>query len=234
MRRLTTILIDDAHAARRRYKKDLDYIKPDLAAYNKQKEAALGLAPGSLTKFDPTSGSSSVRISFIPPRIGHSFLTISCSLPRQVNSNSRLPRIYIETPTHSCMATTSRPRMRLTGLSVRLTRSAFCSLRLSLSVLTFHGVHSIDKKGKFSRKRLNEDKGDITYINEHNRVFNKKVRGAHRVHLSWTAYLIVCGCRLRGITTSTQQRFGRVSSGGRHCRLKTGGRGVVFILCTMI
>lgn len=34
---------------------------------------------------------------------------------------------------------------------------------------------SIDKKGKFSRKRLNEDEGDITYINEHNRVFNKKV-----------------------------------------------------------
>ena len=35
--------------------------------------------------------------------------------------------------------------------------------------------HSIDKKSKFSRKRLNEDEGDITYINERNRVFNKKV-----------------------------------------------------------
>lgn len=35
---------------------------------------------------------------------------------------------------------------------------------------------SIDKRGKFSRKRLNEDEGDITYINERNRVFNKKVR----------------------------------------------------------
>jgi pre-mRNA-splicing factor SYF2 len=33
---------------------------------------------------------------------------------------------------------------------------------------------SIDKKGKFSRKRVNEDDGDITYINERNRVFNKK------------------------------------------------------------
>lgn len=33
----------------------------------------------------------------------------------------------------------------------------------------------IDKKGKFSRKRLNEDEGDITYINERNRVFNKKI-----------------------------------------------------------
>ncbi|KAJ7825416.1 SYF2 splicing factor-domain-containing protein, partial [Mycena olivaceomarginata] len=33
----------------------------------------------------------------------------------------------------------------------------------------------IDKKSKFSRKRPNEDEGDITYINEHNRVFNKKI-----------------------------------------------------------
>jgi pre-mRNA-splicing factor SYF2 len=49
---------DDVHAARRRYKKDLDLIKPDLEAYNKQKEAALGLAPGALKNFDPTQASS--------------------------------------------------------------------------------------------------------------------------------------------------------------------------------
>jgi len=36
--------------------------------------------------------------------------------------------------------------------------------------------YSIDQRGKFSRKRLNEAEGDITYINEQNRVFNKKVR----------------------------------------------------------
>jgi hypothetical protein len=34
---------------------------------------------------------------------------------------------------------------------------------------------SIEKKAKFHRKRVNEEEGDITYINEHNRVFNKKV-----------------------------------------------------------
>lgn len=33
----------------------------------------------------------------------------------------------------------------------------------------------MDKKKRFSRKR-NDDDGDITYINERNRVFNKKVR----------------------------------------------------------
>ena len=36
-------------------------------------------------------------------------------------------------------------------------------------------VPSVDKKSKFSRKRANEDEGDVTYINERNRVFNKKV-----------------------------------------------------------
>ena len=48
------MFIDDAHAARRRYKKDLDFIKPNIEAYNKQKEQALGLAAGTLSK----SGSS--------------------------------------------------------------------------------------------------------------------------------------------------------------------------------
>ena len=62
------MIIDDADAARKRYKKDLDLIKPDLATYNRQKELALGLAPGtlskaggsssSLTQFDPKQGSS--------------------------------------------------------------------------------------------------------------------------------------------------------------------------------
>ena len=57
---------DDAHAARRRYKKDLDLIKPDLVAYNRRKEVAMGLAPGTLVRigdssinnFDPTAGAS--------------------------------------------------------------------------------------------------------------------------------------------------------------------------------
>ena len=48
---------------------------------------------------------------------------------------------------------------------------------------------SVDKKKKFSRKRNNEEEGDITYINERNKVFNKKVRSvfysisAFRSHL---------------------------------------------------
>ena len=58
---------DDAHAARRRYKKDLDQIKPDLVAYNRQKEVAMGLAPGTLvTSFNPTAGSSSSAMQVVP------------------------------------------------------------------------------------------------------------------------------------------------------------------------
>lgn len=45
---------DDSHAARRKYKKDLDYIKPDLETYNKQKALAMG--SGTLTAFN-NSGS---------------------------------------------------------------------------------------------------------------------------------------------------------------------------------
>lgn len=54
------VTLDDAHAARRRYKKDLDLIKPDLEAYNKQKAIALGQGSSSLTSFDASGSSSEV------------------------------------------------------------------------------------------------------------------------------------------------------------------------------
>jgi pre-mRNA-splicing factor SYF2 len=54
----SSFLKDDSDAVRRKYKKDLDHLKPDLDAYNRQKEVALGLAPGALTKAG--QGSSAV------------------------------------------------------------------------------------------------------------------------------------------------------------------------------
>ncbi|KAJ6607026.1 SYF2 splicing factor-domain-containing protein [Mycena sp. CBHHK59/15] len=116
---------DDAHAARRRYKKDLDQIKPDLAVYNRQKELAMGLAPGTLTAFNPTASSSQPSEDAIDRMVG------------------KINREYVP-----CASLFAPADLRPT---------------------------SIDKKGKFSRKRVNEDEGDITYINEHNRVFNKKI-----------------------------------------------------------
>lgn len=49
---------DEEQQARRRYKKDLVHLKPDLATYNKQKELALGLAPGSLKAGSSSSSSA--------------------------------------------------------------------------------------------------------------------------------------------------------------------------------
>ncbi|KAJ7493245.1 SYF2 splicing factor-domain-containing protein [Mycena galericulata] len=127
---------DDAHAARRRYKKDLDLIKPDLAAYNRQKELAMGLAPGSLTAFNPTASSSQMVPTAEEQRLAAE------NLYRDANT-----LIYGDNkPTEDAID-------RVVGKINK----------------------DIDKKGRFSRKRPNEDEGDITYINEHNRVFNKKI-----------------------------------------------------------
>ncbi|KAF5365323.1 hypothetical protein D9758_005418 [Tetrapyrgos nigripes] len=126
---------DDAHAARRRYKKELDHIKPDLEAYNKQKEVAMGLAPGTLTQFDPKAGPA--------------------SSPTSLEQQLAAENLYRDANT--LMYGDSKPSEEAIDRVVsKINRD-------------------IDKKGKFSRKRLNEDEGDITYINEHNRVFNKKI-----------------------------------------------------------
>ena len=45
---------DDAH---KRYNKNIRTTKPDLVAYERQKEAALGLAPGTLVPLNATSSS---------------------------------------------------------------------------------------------------------------------------------------------------------------------------------
>ncbi|KAF8153141.1 SYF2-domain-containing protein [Crassisporium funariophilum] len=126
---------DDAHAARRRYKKDLDLIKPDMAAYNQQKAIAMGTS-GNLTGFNPTAGSSQMIVTSQEQKLA------SENLYRDANT-----LIYGD----------SKP-----------SEDAIDRVVSKIN-------QDIDKKGKFSRKRLNEEEGDITYINEHNRVFNKKI-----------------------------------------------------------
>jgi len=46
---------DAEHAAHRRYAKNIRGTKVDLVAYNRQKEAALGLEPGTLVPLGATS-----------------------------------------------------------------------------------------------------------------------------------------------------------------------------------
>jgi len=136
---------DDSHSARRKYKKDVDKLKPDLEAYNRQKEAAMGLAPGtlsqnesfSLTTFDPTEASSSQMVP-----TAHQQQVAAESLYRDANS-----LLYAD----------NKPSDEAIDRVIGKINE------------------DLDKRRKFSRKRANEDTGDITYINEKNRIFNKKI-----------------------------------------------------------
>ncbi|KAH9942076.1 SYF2 splicing factor-domain-containing protein [Amylocystis lapponica] len=138
---------DDAHAARRRYKKDLDLIQPDLVAYNKQKEIAMGLAPGTLVK---AAGNGS-GINNFNPTAGSSLQIVPTSQQQQLAAEN----LYRDA--NSLLYADSKP-----------SEDAIDRVVSKIN-------RDIDKKSKFSRKRANEDEGDITYINERNRVFNKKI-----------------------------------------------------------
>ncbi|KAL5478407.1 SYF2 [Sanghuangporus weigelae] len=131
---------DEEQQARKRYKKDLAFLKPDLETYNRQKQLALGATPGAasssssnaLTTFDPSGGAIT---SYEQQRAAE-------SLYRDANT-----LLYAD----------NKPSEDAIDRVVE---------KLNLEQ---------DKRNKFSRKRLNEDEGDITYINERNRVFNKKI-----------------------------------------------------------
>ncbi|KAI0767289.1 SYF2 splicing factor-domain-containing protein [Fomes fomentarius] len=139
---------DDADAARRKYKKDLDFIQPDLESYNRQKEIALGLAAGTLSKQGAASGSSAVT-TFDPS--GGASQAAPTSLQRQLAAES----LYRDA--NSLLYADNKP-----------SEDAIDRVISKIN-------KDVDKKSKFSRKRANEDEGDITYINERNRVFNKKI-----------------------------------------------------------
>ncbi|KAJ2915718.1 hypothetical protein MD484_g4684, partial [Candolleomyces efflorescens] len=132
----------DAHAARRRYKKDLDHIKPDLEAYNRQKAVATGLNPSgsnALTAFSSTEAGSSSTV-------------------RAVSSEEqRIAAENLYRDANTLIYGDNKPSEDAIDRVVGKINK------------------DIEKKAKFHRKRVNEEEGDITYINEHNRVFNKKI-----------------------------------------------------------
>jgi hypothetical protein len=110
------------------------------------------------------------------------------------------------------MPTTSPPTRRLIALLARLTKSTlFIYIGLfTLSLILF--LTSIDKRRKFSRKRANEDTGDITYINEKNRIFNKKVLFPFQRRLLWSS--LISAPRLHVTSTSIRRRYVPASSAG--------------------
>ncbi|KAI6020214.1 hypothetical protein PISMIDRAFT_675050 [Pisolithus microcarpus 441] len=139
---------DDVHAAHRRYKKDLDFLKPNLEVYSKQKEQVLGLAAGTLLESGgSTPSGSSGALTMFDPSGGQMVPTAERRMAVDAFYRDANTLLYAD----------NKPSEEaIDRLVSKLNRD-------------------VDKKAKFSRKRHNEDEGDITYINERNRVFNKKI-----------------------------------------------------------
>ncbi|TRM66906.1 SYF2 splicing factor-domain-containing protein [Schizophyllum amplum] len=123
---------DDADASRRKYKKDLDLIKPDLTAYEEQKAQAL-------------AGGSS-----------------SSALVRREDGGEVIP-------------TANEAHDALYRTANTLLYGDHKPSEEAIDRVVGKVNRDIEKKQKFHRKRINEEEGDITYINEQNRVFNKKI-----------------------------------------------------------
>uniref|UniRef100_D8Q7U5 Pre-mRNA-splicing factor SYF2 n=1 Tax=Schizophyllum commune (strain H4-8 / FGSC 9210) TaxID=578458 RepID=D8Q7U5_SCHCM len=124
---------DDADASRRKYKKDLDLIKPDLTAYEEQKAQALA------------SGSSS-----------------SALVRRDDGGEVRYGVVPAANEAHDALYRTANTLL-------------YGDHKPSEEAID-RVVGKVNREcQKFHRKRINEDEGDITYINEQNRVFNKKI-----------------------------------------------------------
>ncbi len=157
-------LVDANDAARRKYKKDLDLLKPDLAAYNRQKEAALGLVPGALSKLSKEEQSRALA------QVASSSTSVSAALAAEdLYRDANTLQYGDNKPSEEAI---DRVVAKLNIEYVVILSARWIPLFRDSSLFV---PTSLDKRGKFSRKRLNEDEGDITYINEHNRVFNKKV-----------------------------------------------------------
>ncbi|KAL1748299.1 SYF2 splicing factor-domain-containing protein [Schizophyllum fasciatum] len=130
---------DDADASRRKYKKDLDLIKPDLTAYEEQKAQALA------------SGSSSALVR------------------RDDGGEVRFPG-YADA--HKVIPASSEAQDALYRTANTLLYGDHKPSEEAIDRV----VGKVNREcQKFHRKRINEDEGDITYINEQNRVFNKKI-----------------------------------------------------------
>lgn len=130
------IFSDETQTAHRKYKKDLDLLKPDMEAYTRQKEVALGLQPGALVQAKPSEQQAIIAAA-------------------AAESSSAAEYLYRDANT--LLYADNKPSEEAIDRVVgKLNKD-------------------LDKRGKWSRKRINAEEGDITYINERNKVFNAKV-----------------------------------------------------------
>lgn len=129
----------DAHA-QRKYIKDLTKVKPDLHAYNLQKEAALGLPPGTLV---PTS----------------------------------LKQGLVSTSTRQALASTSKALSAAESLYRDANTLSYGDSKPSEEAIDrVVGKMNAETAAAHKKKRnRDDDDGEVTYINEQNKVFNKKI-----------------------------------------------------------
>jgi hypothetical protein len=135
-------LTDYDDYARRKYKKDIDSLKPDLVSYNKQRAAATG--SGASTSSALVSGSSTSVIQRAAAE----------NLYRNMDS-----LVYADhRPTEEAVD-------RVVGkLNLECVRDNLLEIFMSITTDVSIHLHSIDKRSKRSRVRKEED-GEITYIN---------------------------------------------------------------------
>ena len=128
--------------------------------------------------------------------------------PALLPYNGRM-KCCTEMPTRSSMQTTNRLRTLSIKSCKSLTWSALLSALQRWPGLTFY--YSLDKRNKHSRKRKEGDH-DVTYINDANKHFNKK--------LQRYALLTIFENPLNfdaGTTTNIRKRRGTTSNEAQHC-----------------
>ena len=116
--------------ARRKYKRDIDGLKPDLKSYNAQRNAALGITAG----------------------IEDDGALVQSTSAEVTRANEMLYR-----DANSFVYADHKPSEEQVDKLIH---------KMNMDA---------DKRNKFSRKRKNEGHQDVTYINEKNRQFNKKL-----------------------------------------------------------
>lgn len=148
-------------SARRKYKRDMDAFKPDLEAYRGQREQAI--ANGLSVEAGP-SGSQGSSMDLIHGYQSGSMIPGGDQLYRDMNSF-----VYADhKPSEDAID-------RVVGqINTECAAYPFPSCFCAGTQANQRSSRSIDKRAKRSRVRNEEDE-DVTYINDRNKVFNKKL-----------------------------------------------------------
>lgn len=159
----------------RRYNKNLRTTKPDLIAYNKQKESALGLAAGTLVPAGATNDSLAAAGSSKSGLSGAEDLYRSSetmSYGDHKPSDDAVDRVMSKinkewVPTRGACGAASQIFLLCLG---RGRSGTIEPLQLSTGIQLTNSVTNRRRK-----KDSDDESGDVTYINKRNKVFNKKV-----------------------------------------------------------